>query len=339
MTRLRQWRPACATRCCRRGANGWADLHCVAGRLWPGAHSLPLVQSGLLRDAADADDPRRVTFVPLFVLVSGIGWVNTLQGLIVPGLFNTFAAFLFRQFYLDFPHELEDAGRVDGLGYWGIYRHILLPNSLGIMMALGIIAFIGSWNSFLWPLIIGQTSDWWTVQVVLSTFLTAQTINLPALFMGAAIAVLPLMVIFIACSATLSRVSRRRVSKGKQRWINAHNAGAGRALATRLCFATSGRVAGCAGGLSAERAGGVARRIFAAVVRSAGGANACDRLQHLERKLPAIYWLRSNTARIVCGLADIRPSGIDPTQPADLSARAPADQPRTVSCRDRGGEL
>jgi multiple sugar transport system permease protein len=141
--------------------------------------------------------PGSVTFVPLFVLVSSIGWVNTLQGLIVPHLFNTFAAFLFRQFYIEFPHELEEAGRIDGLGYWGIYRYILLPNSLGIMMALGIIAFIGIWNSFLWPLIIGQTSEWWTVQVVLSTFLTAQTINLPALFMGAAIAVLPLVVIFL----------------------------------------------------------------------------------------------------------------------------------------------
>jgi multiple sugar transport system permease protein len=142
--------------------------------------------------------PGAVTFVPLFVLVSALGWVNTLQGLIVPHLFSTFAAFLFRQFYIDFPHELEEAGTVDGLGYWGIYRHILLPNSLGIMTALGLIAFIGIWNSFLWPLIIGQTSDWWTVQVVLSTFLTAQTINLPALFMGAAIAVLPLVVLFLA---------------------------------------------------------------------------------------------------------------------------------------------
>jgi multiple sugar transport system permease protein len=123
--------------------------------------------------------------------------VNTLQGLIVPSLFSTLAAFLFRQFYLNFPHELEEAARLDGLGYWGIYRRILMPNSLGIMMSLGIITFIGSWNSFLWPLIIGQSSDWWTVQVVLSTFLTAQTINLPALFMGAAITVLPLLVLFI----------------------------------------------------------------------------------------------------------------------------------------------
>ena len=71
------------------------------------------------------------------------------------------------------------------------------PTHWAIMCRWAIIAFIGSWNSFLWPLIIGQTSDWWTVQVVLSTFLTAQTINLPALFMGAAIAVLPLLVLFV----------------------------------------------------------------------------------------------------------------------------------------------
>jgi multiple sugar transport system permease protein len=142
--------------------------------------------------------PGAVTFVPLFVLVSAFGWVNTIQGLVVPFLFSTFAAFLFRQFYLEFPKDLEEAGRVDGLNYWGIYRYILLPNSLGIMMSLGMITFIHSWNAFLWPLIIGQTSDWWTVQVVLSTFLTAQTINLPALFMGASIAVLPLVIIFIA---------------------------------------------------------------------------------------------------------------------------------------------
>ncbi|HEU5015661.1 MAG TPA: carbohydrate ABC transporter permease [Roseiflexaceae bacterium] len=141
--------------------------------------------------------PGAVTFVPNYVIVASFGWVNTYQGLIIPGLFNTFAAFLFRQFYIDFPQDIEDAGWVDGLGYWGIYRYLLLPNSIGILVALGAITFIASWNAFLWPLIIGQTPKWWTVQVVLSTFLTAQTINLPALFMGAAVAVIPLIIIFL----------------------------------------------------------------------------------------------------------------------------------------------
>lgn len=141
--------------------------------------------------------PSAVTFVPTFVVVSKLGGVNTLWGIVVPGLFNAFATFLFRQYYLDFPIEIEEAGRIDGLGYFGIYRGLLLPNSIGIMMALGILSFIYSWNAFLWPLVIGRYPTTATVQIVLSTFLTAQTINLPMLFMGAAIGALPLVVVFL----------------------------------------------------------------------------------------------------------------------------------------------
>ena len=75
---------------------------------------------------------------------------------------------------------------------------MILPNSLGIMMALGILSFISSWNSFLWPSVITRGSiDAYTVQIVLSTFLTAQTINLPALFAGAVIGAAPLVIIFL----------------------------------------------------------------------------------------------------------------------------------------------
>jgi multiple sugar transport system permease protein len=141
--------------------------------------------------------PGAVTFVPKYVVVSYLGMVNTLQGIIVPDLFNVFAVFLFRQFYLNFPRELEEAGRVDGLSYWGIYWRLLIPNSRAILLSLGVLTFINSWNSFLWPLVIGHDSSTWTVQIVLSTFLTAQTINLPALFMGAAVGIFPLLVVFI----------------------------------------------------------------------------------------------------------------------------------------------
>lgn len=141
--------------------------------------------------------PGAVTFVPKYVIVSYLGMVNTLQGIIVPDLFNVFAVFLFRQFYLNFPRELEEAGRVDGLNYWGIYWRLLIPNSRTILLSLGVLTFISSWNSFLWPLVIGHDSSTWTVQIVLSTFLTAQTINLPALFMGAAVGILPLLIVFV----------------------------------------------------------------------------------------------------------------------------------------------
>jgi len=141
--------------------------------------------------------PAAVTFVPTYVVLAKLGGIDTLWGIVVPGLFSAFATFLFRQFYLDFPKELEEAGRLDGLSYLGVYFRLLIPNSLGIMSALGVIGFIGSWNAFLWPSIVSQSSDTRTVQVVLSTFLTAQTINLPALFMGAAVGAAPLVIVFL----------------------------------------------------------------------------------------------------------------------------------------------
>src|SRR5437763_8688809 len=140
--------------------------------------------------------PFAVIFVPVYVIVSYLGWVSTIQGLVVPGIFSGFTTFLFRQFFLGFPHELEEAGRVDGLGYWGTFWRIVVPNSYGIIAALSVITFIASWNAFLWPLVIGQDASAWTVQVVLSNFLNAQVLNLHELFIGAAIAILPLVIVF-----------------------------------------------------------------------------------------------------------------------------------------------
>lgn len=140
--------------------------------------------------------PFMVIFVQVYVVVSYLNWVSTLQGLVVPGIFSGFTAFLFRQFFLSFPHELEEAGRVDGLGYWGVFWRIVVPNSTGIISALSVIAFINSWNAFLWPLIIGQDPSAYTVQVVLSNYLNAQVLNLHELFMGSIIAILPLVIIF-----------------------------------------------------------------------------------------------------------------------------------------------
>ena len=140
--------------------------------------------------------PAAAIFVQTFLVVAELGWVSTYQGLIIPAVFNVFSTFIFRQFFLDFPQELEDAARVDGLGHYGFFWRIVIPNSTGVFVALGTIGLIKAWNAFLWPLVVGQSKDTWTVQVVLSTFLTAQTINLPALFMGAFVGILPMLIIF-----------------------------------------------------------------------------------------------------------------------------------------------
>jgi multiple sugar transport system permease protein len=141
--------------------------------------------------------PTAVTFVPSFVLVSSLGWVSSLRGLVIPGLFSGFTCFLFRQYFLGFPRELEEAARVDGLGYWGAYWRIVVPNSLNFFAAIATITFISGWNAFLWPLVIGQDEQAWTVQVALSSYMTNQTVNFHLIFMATAVSVLPLVFVFL----------------------------------------------------------------------------------------------------------------------------------------------
>ncbi|MFC4498166.1 MULTISPECIES: carbohydrate ABC transporter permease [Streptomyces] len=141
--------------------------------------------------------PTAVTFVPSFVLVSSLGWVDSYRGLIIPGLFSGFTCFLFRQYFLGFPKELEEAARVDGLGYWGAYWRVVVPNSLNFFAAIATITFISGWNSFLWPLVIGQDPNAWTVQVALSNYTTAQTVVFHQIFMATAISILPLLFVFL----------------------------------------------------------------------------------------------------------------------------------------------
>ncbi|MER6067371.1 carbohydrate ABC transporter permease [Streptomyces sp. NPDC001393] len=141
--------------------------------------------------------PAAVTFVPSFVLVSSLGWISTYRGLIVPTLFSAFACFVFRQYFLGFPRELEDAAQVDGLGYWRTYWLVVVPNARPVFAAVGTIVFLGAWNSFLWPLVIGQDQNAWTVQVALSSFTTSQVVRLHELFVAAAVSILPLLVVFL----------------------------------------------------------------------------------------------------------------------------------------------
>ncbi|WP_416959796.1 carbohydrate ABC transporter permease [Streptomyces sp. Agncl-13] len=141
--------------------------------------------------------PTAVTFVPSFVLVSSLGWVDTYRGLIIPGLFSGFTCFLFRQYFLGFPKELEEAARVDGLGYWGAYWKVVVPNSLNFFAAIATITFISGWNAFLWPLVIGQDPGAWTVQVALSSYMTNQTVVFHQIFMATAISILPLVFVFL----------------------------------------------------------------------------------------------------------------------------------------------
>jgi multiple sugar transport system permease protein len=149
--------------------------------------------------------PAAVTFLPTFVVVSSLGWIDDLRGLIIPGLFSGFTAFLFRQYFLDFPKELEEAGRIDGLGYLGTFSRIVVPNSAGFFAAIGVIDFIAAWNSFLWPMIIAQDSSSYTVQVAISAFNLSQHPAVHELFLAGAISIVPLLLVFVLLQRFLVR--------------------------------------------------------------------------------------------------------------------------------------
>ena len=141
--------------------------------------------------------PAAVTFVPSFVMVSSLGWISTLRGLVVPMVFSAFGTFLFRQFFLGFPRELEEAAAIDGAGYWRTFTRIVLPNAYGIGAAVGTITFLNAWNAFLWPLLIGQDPAYRTVQVALSTYTTSQRVDTAQVFVGATVAIAPVLLVFL----------------------------------------------------------------------------------------------------------------------------------------------
>jgi multiple sugar transport system permease protein len=142
--------------------------------------------------------PGVVTFVPLFVLVANIGLINTLPGLILPFLVTPFGVFLMRQFFLGLPRDLLDAGRVDGAGELRIFRQIFMPLAGPALATLGILTFLGSWNNFLWPLVVAQQESTYTLPVALALYSTGQNSTQYGLLLaGATVVVLPVLLVFL----------------------------------------------------------------------------------------------------------------------------------------------
>jgi multiple sugar transport system permease protein len=143
--------------------------------------------------------PGVVTFVPLFVLVANVGLVDTLPGLILPFLVAPFGVFLMRQYIKGLPHDLLDAGRVDGAGELRIFARIILPLCGPALATLGILTFLASWNNFLWPLVVAQTEDTYTLPVALALFSKGQNAtNYGLLLAGATVVVMPILLVFLA---------------------------------------------------------------------------------------------------------------------------------------------
>jgi len=143
--------------------------------------------------------PFAVIMIPLYVQMSSMKWVDTLWPLIVPAIFTPWGTFLMRQFMLTLPRELEDAARIDGASFFRIYARIILPLTKPALATLGIFTFLGSWNSFLWPLIMISSLKLKTVPLGMTAFQSRMPAKTPwELVMAAAtFAILPVLIAFV----------------------------------------------------------------------------------------------------------------------------------------------
>lgn len=114
--------------------------------------------------------PPQVNIVPLFYLMSKLGWINTYQALIVPGIFGGFGVFMMRQYFSSFTKDLEEAATLDGCNVFQTFFKIALPCALPAVATLGIFTFVTTWNSFMWPLIVTNTESMRTLAVGLTIF-------------------------------------------------------------------------------------------------------------------------------------------------------------------------
>ncbi|MEV6864959.1 carbohydrate ABC transporter permease [Streptosporangium subroseum] len=139
--------------------------------------------------------PFQATLIPMFVLISELGGVDTFWGLIVPTLANSQAVFLMRQFIRDLPDELFEAAKVDGASEWRIYWQIVIPLTKPILATLGVFVFLWHWNDFLWPLVMSQSDEMRTLTVGLASMRTEGS-PLAVLMASAALSVLPCLLVF-----------------------------------------------------------------------------------------------------------------------------------------------
>jgi len=155
--------------------------------------------------------PSDVTLIPRFLVIKfiplaggnsilgigGKGWIDTYYGLIVPGWASVFGIFLLKQFFVTLPRELDDAARIDGCSEFGIFRRIALPLCKPALITLTIFTLLGSWNSFMWPLIVIQSDELKTIQLGLAMFQQRTYTDVGPLMAGAALATFPVVLIFL----------------------------------------------------------------------------------------------------------------------------------------------
>lgn len=141
--------------------------------------------------------PGAVTMIPVFILLEKLGWVDTFKAMILPSMFTAYGTFMLRQFFLTLPRDLEDAAKIDGCSYVGIFWRIILPLSKPALATLTTFTFMGSWMSFMWPLIVMNTHEKFTLPIGLAYFQSLHGTDWTLLMAGSLMMILPILLVFI----------------------------------------------------------------------------------------------------------------------------------------------
>jgi len=141
--------------------------------------------------------PVEILLLPLYKLMLDIHLYNSYAGIVLPYAVSPFAVFFFRQYIIGIPKDYIDQGRIDGCGEFGIYARIMLPLILPGIGAMTILMAMGSWNSFIWPMIVAGANEMMTIPVGLATMITPYGNNYDMLMPGAVLAVVPVAIIFL----------------------------------------------------------------------------------------------------------------------------------------------
>jgi putative chitobiose transport system permease protein len=141
--------------------------------------------------------PFQIVMIPLYILTVQLGLRNTLLGMILPSLASAFGIFLMRQAFQGVPKELEEAARMDGCSELGIWWHVMIPAVRPAIATLAIFVFIGSWSDFLWPLIVLDNEQYYTLPLGVATLAGAFSLDWRLIAAGSVISIAPILLVFV----------------------------------------------------------------------------------------------------------------------------------------------
>lgn len=141
--------------------------------------------------------PGQVGMLPIFLILRNLGLLNTYWALILPGSFSAFSIFFFRQYMITIPNDLIDSARIDGCSDFRIYWQIILPLTRPALVTLGLFTFLGSWNDFMWPLIVMSKDSMYTLPVALANLMGEHAPDTELMMAGSVVTTLPIMILFL----------------------------------------------------------------------------------------------------------------------------------------------